>query len=89
MNLQSSITAMIIAACIFSASSGIYLYLKYQRNLSTFRANLRPGDLCRVRTSSGMRRARIMKRDTTQSYITLDIDLKRPLITPSTNIFQP
>jgi len=89
MSLQPSFTALIIAAFILTVSSGIYLFRQNRKRLEEFRRNLRPGDLVRVKNSTGTIRARIMKRNTSFSFIALDIDSKQPILTITSNIYRP
>lgn len=79
---------IIYAACFLLSSAVVYGIWRNEQQLIEFRANLRPGDLVRVKTSTGIVPARIMKRSNS-SYSVMNIDTREPLLTAITNIYQP
>ncbi len=89
MNLLINPVLLLAAGLIILSAAVIFGVIDYQNDLDKFRANLRPGDMVRVKTSNGIVRARIMKRNGSNSFYSMCIDSRQPILTPLKNILRP
>lgn len=85
-----STTPFIIAAVILLGSYGIYSRLRYRRELKHFRANLRVGDLVRIKLLNGITvPARIAARNSANILTAREIDSKTQRLTSLPFIYKP
>jgi hypothetical protein len=83
-------TALGAIICSLAFFGSIFYGLKLRdENLAQFRANLRPGDLCRVKTAHGIVRARIIRRNSEISFSCIDINDRCQFLTSVQSIIEP
>lgn len=83
-------TILFIAFAAAVASTGVLVWFQYRKNLAEFRANLRPGDLVKMKTMGGRTvRARILRRDSAIQFVAIDIDSRTPHLTAVNFIYWP
>jgi hypothetical protein len=80
----------VISAGLFCISAIGYLYYVREQKLKEFRANLRPGDMVRVRLLSGQSvPARIVAKNSAINFVAREIDSKKQRLTSVDFIYRP
>jgi hypothetical protein len=85
---MSAILFILAAAALIAGSFGVYCRLKYIAELKEFRANLKVGQLVRLRMLNGTTvPARIIAKNSETHLVAEEIDNKKPRLTASHFIY--